>query len=218
MMKGSQKSSSIVHGKLEPFDNMKKLLSIIAMVSFCFIALGQLGPTNKPARVMVMWDPNPETDIAGYKIYHGTNSRNYSVVIPVLNIVSNGLTVAHATNLICSNFLRGVTYHFAATAYNTLNLESDFSEEAVLHITDKPGAPGGLTLTNVAGVVTIHATLRRAPELGGPWETAAVVAPYYEEPDGQAFFKMIMGIDLFGPLPSAPKQEVAPESDPSGGG
>ena len=196
---------------------MKRLFITLCFLASCLVAFGQLGPTNKEPRVMVAWDPNPEPDIAGYKIYHGTAERVYDVVIPVLNIVSNGLTVTHATNLICSNFLRGVTYHFAATAFNVAGLESDFSEEAVLEITDKPGSPGGLTLTNVYGVVTIHATLIKAPALNGPWKTAAVIAPYTEEPEGTAFFKMMMGIDLFGPIPSTPEKQEENEGDPPGG-
>jgi hypothetical protein len=69
--------------------------------------------------IALAWDPNPESNIAGYKFYYGTTSRIYPNVLDVGN-----RTIGSASNLV-----EGITYYFAITAYNTLGVESDFSEE-----------------------------------------------------------------------------------------
>lgn len=128
---------------------MKKLIIISALLIGCLTASAQLGPTNKPPRVKLTWDPNPEVDIAGYRIYQGTNSRIYNFIFDVPCVVSNGLTVQHNTNWIGSNFVRGATYYWAATAYNTSSLESDLSEEVALTIPVLPARPRSMTATIV---------------------------------------------------------------------
>lgn len=70
--------------------------------------------------VTVSWDRNTEADLAGYRVYYGTESRNYSTNIDV------GLD----TFTVIENLQAGVAYYFAVTAYDTANNESDFSEEA----------------------------------------------------------------------------------------
>ena len=70
-------------------------------------------------RVTLAWDANSEPDLAGYKVYYGINTRVY----PFTVVAGNG------TSLTLSNLQEGVTYYFAATAYNTAGLESDFSAE-----------------------------------------------------------------------------------------
>ena len=76
------------------------------------------------AQVTLTWDPNSETDLAGYDIYYGTSSGNYQSKIDVGNVTTytvNGLTV-------------GVTYYLAATAYNTQGLQSGYSNEVVYSV------------------------------------------------------------------------------------
>lgn len=168
---------------------MRSFFITLCFLASCLVAMGQLAPTNKPARVLVAWDPNPEPDIGGYKIYHGTNSRVYDVVIDVGNV----------TNAVTSNFVRGVTYYFAATAYNTSSLESDFSEEASLYIPAPPSAPGGLDVTNELTVV-ISAQLHEAEDPAGPWSPSIIDPTFYVDAVGDRprFFKMELGIDVTG--------------------
>ncbi len=64
-------------------------------------------------------DGTPLNDLAGYKIYYGTSSRNYSFYINVGNV--NSYTVYNLTE--------GVTYYFAVTAYDVSGNESKFSNE-----------------------------------------------------------------------------------------
>ncbi len=64
-------------------------------------------------------DGTPLTDLAGYKIYYGTSSGNYTAVINVGNITSYAV----------GNLAPGATYYFAVTAYDSANNESSFSNE-----------------------------------------------------------------------------------------
>ncbi len=73
----------------------------------------------EPAQVTLIWDPNSESDLAGYKLYYGYSSRDYPNVIDVGN----------EEICIVDNLKPGETYYFAATAYNITGLESDYSNE-----------------------------------------------------------------------------------------
>lgn len=67
-------------------------------------------------------DGSPLTDLAGYVVYWGTSSGNYSNSIRLSN---PGLT-----SYVVDNLLNGTTYYFVTTAYNNVGAESSFSNEA----------------------------------------------------------------------------------------
>lgn len=69
--------------------------------------------------VRLAWAPNRETDLAGYRIYHGTRSRVYDRVIDVGKI----------TSFRVKDLQPSVRYYFAVTAYDDAGNESNFSEE-----------------------------------------------------------------------------------------
>lgn len=73
------------------------------------------------AQVTLQWDPNPEADLAGYRVYYGTSSGSYS----------HSLDVGNTTTCTVSNLQDGILYYFAATAYDTNLAESEFSSEVV---------------------------------------------------------------------------------------
>ncbi|MFQ5708035.1 MAG: Ig-like domain-containing protein [bacterium] len=76
--------------------------------------------TNAAAEsVTLSWDPNTESDLSGYKVYYGTESRNYNTVIDIGN----------GTSYKINNLASGKTYYFALTAYDFSNNESGFSVE-----------------------------------------------------------------------------------------
>jgi len=82
------------------------------------------------------WDANTESDLAGYRIYYGTESGNYTQTIDVGNELS-ALIIISETNK---------TYYFAITAYDTSGNESGFSQEVSLFVppppdTEAPSAP-----------------------------------------------------------------------------
>ncbi len=71
------------------------------------------------AQVTLAWNPNTESDLAGYKIYSGPSSRNYDSV----NNFGN------QTSYTIQNLVEGQTYYIAVTAYDTSNNESGYSAE-----------------------------------------------------------------------------------------
>ncbi len=86
------------------------------------------------------WLPNTESTLAGYKIHYGTSSGNYTTTIDVglPDTASDGRVHYTITGL-----EPGITYYFAATAYSTDNLESDYSTEVVWTVPTDTG--GGNT-------------------------------------------------------------------------
>ena len=65
------------------------------------------------------WNPNSEPDVAGYRVYYGTASREYSNSIDVGNITAYRL----------SGLRDDVRYYIAVTAYDRAGNESGFCEE-----------------------------------------------------------------------------------------
>ena len=67
-------------------------------------------------------DGSPLMDLAGYKIFYGTSSGNYSHEILISN---SGMTTYVVDNLVPD------TYFFAAKSFNSSGVESTYSGEAV---------------------------------------------------------------------------------------
>ena len=83
------------------------------------------------------WDPNKESDLAGYKLYWGTSSRNYE----------NSIDVKNVTTFEVTDLPDGELY-FSATAYDAEGNESDYSNEVVVTFnTIPPGAPLNFRVT-----------------------------------------------------------------------
>ncbi|MFP7753692.1 Ig-like domain-containing protein [Thermodesulfobacteriota bacterium B35] len=92
---------------------------------FFLLCLGTLPPSLLAARVDFSWLPNTEPNLAGYRIHYGISSGNYTDVIDVgLPPVADGRVHAGIDDL-----TPGQTYYFAATAYDSSGIESDYSTE-----------------------------------------------------------------------------------------
>ena len=85
---------------------------------FFMLLVLPLQPANA-AQVTLAWDQNPEPDITGYKAHYDTYRGNYEHTVDVGNY----------TECVISGLVEGTTYYFAVTAYNTQNIESDYSNE-----------------------------------------------------------------------------------------
>ncbi len=72
----------------------------------------------------LLWDPNTETDLAGYKIYYGYVSGSYEYSVDVGNQTTYTLTGLDPNKI----------YYIAATAYNLEGYESNFSNEVVFPV------------------------------------------------------------------------------------
>lgn len=78
-----------------------------------------LSPPTTTGTASLTWNPNTETDLAGYKIYMGTQPGIYGAPI------SLGLTTSYTA----SNLTTGKTYYFSITSFDNADNESQHSSE-----------------------------------------------------------------------------------------
>jgi fibronectin type 3 domain-containing protein len=89
---------------------------------------GDGGDGGSQNTVTLVWDPVTDPNLAGYRIYYGTTTGNY------LQPFGNGLNVNTVTTYTVTGLSRGTTYYFAATAYDSSNNESTYSNEVLKDI------------------------------------------------------------------------------------
>jgi hypothetical protein len=114
---------------------MRRRVATIAFVVVFFLCSAGAAVA---ATVTLTWDPSPEQDVAGYVVYYGLNSGEYTVSVDVGNQTSFQYTEANPI----------YRYYFAVRAYNVSGLQSAFSPEVS---TADPGV--GLTLTDLTSNV-----------------------------------------------------------------
>jgi hypothetical protein len=107
--------------------------------------------------VVLEWDANSETDLAGYRLYYGFASRTY------IQVLGQGVNVSFGADenpdpTKVQFTLTGLddtkTYYIAATAYDNEvpSNESDFSNEvSVGPLSVPPTSPSNLRLLSVVG-------------------------------------------------------------------
>lgn len=141
-----------------------------AILFLCLAATSALG-------AILEWDRNPETNVLGYRVYTGTNSRAYTFTLDVSNSISCELT-----NLP----LKSGTNFFAVTAYDEAFLESDFSDEVFW--VNKPSKPKGVRIPDVV------ASVEGAPTASGPWTEEAEFARISIPTSGNRFYRSKLSI------------------------
>lgn len=125
----------------EKMNNMDKIIkSIFCAIIFAFATISgnaQVMYESSPI-VSVKWNPNPETNIAGYYINYGE----------VLGTYPNRITVTTGTKAVLPPLVHGKTYYIVAYAFNTLGLTSDASTPIGVKVLDK-NFPTNPTLSGV---------------------------------------------------------------------
>ncbi|HHS12526.1 MAG TPA: T9SS type A sorting domain-containing protein [bacterium] len=92
-----------------------------------WLSIGLLFPVLLHASsVNISWNANTESDLAGYKVYYGTQRGVYSTILNVGNNLSYDI----------SGLVDGTTYYFAVTAYDQSGNESPYSEEVSFQVVD----------------------------------------------------------------------------------
>lgn len=153
--------------------NLRRNAVAMLFLAFAFAEF----PSSRATDVSLAWNPNSESDLAGYFIYYGPTNT------PVQR-ADAGL----ATSLTLRNLSPGTTYRFYATAYNTAGLESDPSQQIVYTVSDNINPQGSNNGPSIVGLVddpggqkiqfSTHAGETYAVEATdtfplGPWQTLA---------------------------------------------
>lgn len=120
------------------------------------------GEAQAQLTVRVAWDPNPESNIAGYRIYHGIQGTTQT------NVIDVGFAVSGAV----SNLNFSTPYWFYVTAYNVHALESDPS--AVLTYRTRDRLPLSLKTDEVVLTFSPGTVQLRAEVTGDPAPGASV--------------------------------------------
>ena len=102
----------------------KKILGWIERTAFNSILFGGMFlltqlPALAAQNVTLAWNPSTDPAAVGYNLYYGGASGDYT----------NTISVGNATNVTVSALVEGTTYYFAATTYNSVGVESPFSNE-----------------------------------------------------------------------------------------
>ena len=110
-------------------DRLLRRSSIFISLFLFVILLSR--PFDSVAQIKLAWDPNTEPDLAGYRVYYGTASRNYRYSIDVGNV----------TTCTLPGLTQGVTYYIVITAYDSAKNESAYSNEVSGRVTEIVRAP-----------------------------------------------------------------------------
>ena len=122
-------------------DPLRRTLLNTWITAFVFYAAQ--ATSAQSVTVTLVWDPNPEPDIAGYKLHYGVAPGPYTQEIDVGNLTTHPV----------SDLQEGTLYVFAVKAYNTAGVESPFSTQ-VFYPPGITALPPSVTFTAVAGGAT----------------------------------------------------------------
>jgi fibronectin type 3 domain-containing protein len=172
----------------------------------------------------VNWNNNSEKDIAGYKVYYGTSSGDYSQNMTV------GYSYAYIYNL------QGCTpYYIVVTAYDLSGHESGYSEEKVATVLSSSllQAPSGMTIASEESAITLgwdantecdiyrYKVYRSTTSGSGYQEIATVYGTSYTDrriADGARYYYRVKAMAYSGTLsPYSPEiSAVAIDTTPPG--
>jgi hypothetical protein len=111
------------------------------MNRFCTALVMAYAVATGAQQLTLTWDASASSAVAGYRLYYGTNTRSYQFVTNAGLMLTQSVALPH----------RG-RWFFAATAYDTNGLESDFSNEVSWESKPAPPVMAGQTWVRVTPV------------------------------------------------------------------
>jgi hypothetical protein len=134
------------------------------------LAVTQL-PAPATQKATLAWNPSPDPNVIGYRVYYG----------PAHGVYTNMVSVGNVTNALISGLVEGANYFFAASAYDVIGLESELSNEAAYTVPtqfvlairsiETNGIAIALSIT-ASGAIPNRWALESSPDLTS-WETVA---------------------------------------------
>jgi len=125
----------------------RKRLPLCISVLFSIAFFLGTAPALQAATATASWDPNPEPDIAGYKLSYGTAPGTYTTTIDVGNVTTWPLTLSD-----------GQRYYFIVQAYNASGVTSAPSAEVIYDV-PPAAAPSITSLSRTSGTVGTSVTI-----------------------------------------------------------
>ena len=138
--------------KITPCSCLSWILFNVSVTALYFIVSSTIACAGQ---ITLGWDKSTEADVVGYKIYYGTASGNYTQNI---KITSPNIITAAILNL-----LNGQKYYFAATAYNSSLMESNYSAEVFATINPVTTSVPKTTTTVRPTTTTVRPTTTTVP-------------------------------------------------------
>lgn len=121
-------------------------LTTLCMTMTLIMAAAVMPEKAVAGEATLTWNPNTESDLAGYKVYYGTQAGTYSQVTNVGNV----------TTYVISGLTEGSTYYFAVTAYDTSGNESGSSAEVSKTFVDTtPPVISAIAATNISNASAV---------------------------------------------------------------
>lgn len=105
---------------LDLFDRARLLL--LLAIACVLPACGGSSDAD-PNTAILVWDAVVNPNLAGYRVYYGTSPGSYEQAF------GQGLEVGNVTIFAVTGLSSGKRYYFAATAFDSSNNESAFSNE-----------------------------------------------------------------------------------------
>lgn len=122
----------------------KGLVRPLILALLAILPLVMAATSAAAAAVTVAWDPNTESDLAGYVVSYGTQSGVYSTSVDVGN----------TTSWTISTLAAGQRYYFVVQAYNTSGLFSPYSDEVNVLTEPPPATPTIASVSPSSGPTT----------------------------------------------------------------
>ena len=117
---------------------MKRLFLVLMLAVVLFIPAAAFAVSN----VTFVWEPRPEADLAGYRIYQSASSGDYAFGSDYATA-----TILAGTETVTLQVEDG-TWYWVLTAFDTSGNEGQPSAEVIVTLdSEAPGAPEGFTIT-----------------------------------------------------------------------
>ena len=190
--------------RFSPSSRFRRRLELLAL---CLVSLGlplivPATATDLPATtpsINLIWNANPEPELAGYKVYYGT----------VAGVYTQSVDIGNQTTATLTNLSVGVTYFSVVTAYDAQRLESPPSVE--ISFTPVALPPPTVTLETLT------------PPDNNPFpasETAPLISDHTPLPSGESRFTITapagQTLEIYATADLLNWTQVATSTNPSG--